>query len=68
MLFMGLLCVVFLVCSLKTDLAHVVVFLTLILAFAFLTGQHFHIALGHASTANKLQVVRSHPIMEKPNY
>lgn len=58
LLFMGLLCLVFLICALKTDIAHVVVFLSLIVAFSMLTAQHFNIAMGNAVYANKLRVVR----------
>ena len=57
LLFMGVLNLVFLICSLRTDLTHVVVFATLLLAFGLLTGQHFNIALGNADLANELQYV-----------
>jgi len=59
MLFMGLLCVVFLICSLRTNLVYVVVFSSLVVAFGLLTGQHFQLAIGNAHFADNLQIVRS---------
>jgi succinate-acetate transporter protein len=59
LLFMGLLCVVFLICSLRTDVVHVVIFLSLVVAFGLLTGQHFQIAIGNAHLAAGLQIVCS---------
>ena len=59
MLFMGLLCLVFFICSLRTNVVYVVVFSSLVVAFALLTGQHFQIALGNIHFADNLQIVRS---------
>jgi uncharacterized protein len=56
---MGVLCLVFLVCSLRTNLVYVVVFSTLVVAFGLLTGQHFQIAIGNFALAADLQIVRS---------
>jgi uncharacterized protein len=55
---MGLLNLIFLVCSLRTDITHVIAFSTLVLAFGLLTGQHFNIALGNDVLAGELQYVR----------
>jgi succinate-acetate transporter protein len=57
LLFMGLLCLVFLVCAFKTNLVYIVVFSSLVIAFGLLTGQHFHIATGNLNLAASLQVV-----------
>ena len=54
---MGVLCLVFLVCSLRTNLVYVVVFSTLVVAFGLLTGQHFQLAVGNVDLAADLQVV-----------
>jgi len=54
---MGLLNLVFLICSLRTDITHVVIFSTLLLGFGLLTGQHFNIALGNSELAGELQYV-----------
>ena len=59
MLFMGVLCVVFLICSLRTNIVYVVVFTSLVVAFGLLTGQHFQIAVDNLELAAKLQVVSS---------
>jgi hypothetical protein len=55
---MGLLNLVFLICSLRTDITHVITFSTLLLGFGLLTGQHFNIALGNNDLASELQYVR----------
>lgn len=59
MLFMGVLCVIFLICSLRTNVVYVVVFSSLVVAFGLLTSLHFQIALGNANFAATLQIVRS---------
>ncbi|CZR67631.1 related to Y.lipolytica GPR1 protein and Fun34p [Phialocephala subalpina] len=56
MLFMGVLCLVFLICSLRTNVVYVVVFSTLVVAFGLLTGLHFQLAVGNADLAAGLQV------------
>jgi succinate-acetate transporter protein len=58
LVFMGLLNLIFLICSLRTDITHVIAFSTLVLAFGLLTGQHFNIALGNDVLAGELQYVR----------
>ncbi|MCJ1374348.1 hypothetical protein MMC20_005580 [Loxospora ochrophaea] len=56
MLFMGLLCLVYLVCALRTNLTFVVIFLFLVLGFALLAGTYWNLALGNAAFAGKLQI------------
>jgi len=57
---MGLLCFVYLICSLRTNIAFVIIFATLVAAFGLLTGTYWHLALGHAALAARLQVVSHH--------
>lgn len=59
LLFMGLITLVFLVCSVRTNIAFVVLFLSLSIAFELLAGAYFLNAddiAGNAGTASKLVV------------
>jgi succinate-acetate transporter protein len=61
-LFMGVLCFIFLVCSLRTNVVFVVIFLSLMLAFFLLTGGYMALAsdfTGNADKAGKLIIVSS---------
>ncbi|KAM0513947.1 hypothetical protein ACHAPE_007302 [Trichoderma viride] len=61
-LFMGLLCIIFLICSLRTNVAFFVIFLSLAIAFGLLTGAFWAQAddfAGNADYAHKLLVVRT---------
>jgi uncharacterized protein len=54
---MAMVCVVFLVCSLRTNVCFVVIFLTLLIAFGMLTGAYWVLAEdyeGNAGLATKL--------------
>jgi len=51
LVFMGVLCLVYLVCSLRTNVVFVVIFLTLVLAFGCLAGSYWNNALAIAATA-----------------
>ncbi|KAM0458559.1 hypothetical protein ACHAPV_005951 [Trichoderma viride] len=58
-LFMGLLCIIFLICSLRTNVAFFVIFLSLTIAFGLLTGAFWAQAedfAGNAHYAHKLLV------------
>jgi len=58
-LFMGLLCLVYLVCAIRTNICFVGIFLFLIPAFGCLAGAYWHLALqttAAAATAGKLLV------------
>ncbi|KAL6795932.1 GPR1/FUN34/yaaH family domain-containing protein [Trichoderma sp. SZMC 28013] len=58
-LFMGLLSLVFLICSLRTNVAFFIIFLTLAITFGLLTGAYWAMAedfVGNAHYANKLLV------------
>ncbi|KAG7142024.1 Protein alcS like protein [Verticillium longisporum] len=57
LLAMMLLCLVYLVCSLRTNVAFFIIFLTLVLGFGLLTGAYWALAsdyTGNAAFANKL--------------
>lgn len=49
-IFMGLLCFVYLICALRTNIVFVVIFFTLVLAFSLLTGAYWHNAEALATT------------------
>jgi len=53
---MGLLCFVYMICALRTNLVFFLIFLFLIPAFGCLAGAYWHLALGDAATATTLQV------------
>jgi uncharacterized protein len=57
MVFMGVLSFVFLICSLRTNILNIVVYVSLILGFSFLTAQHFQLAEGNVEYAGQMQVV-----------
>lgn len=55
MICMGLLCLVYLICSLRTNLIFFLIFFTLIPAFGLLAGAFLNVAQGNAATASKCQ-------------
>jgi len=55
---MGLLCLVFLICSLRTNIVFVIIFLSLVVGFSLLAATYFLSALGDAATAGRTLVVR----------
>lgn len=55
MISMSLLCLVYLVCSIRTNLIFFLIFFTLVPAFALLAGAYFNAAKGNAGTAAKCQ-------------
>lgn len=59
-MFMGIITLIFLVCSLRTNIAFVILFFSLVLAFELLAAAFFLNAdniTGNASTSSKLVVV-----------
>ncbi|KAK3077416.1 hypothetical protein LTS18_010315, partial [Coniosporium uncinatum] len=56
LLYMAVLCLVYLVCSLRTNIAFVIIFFTLVVAFALLAGAYWHIAQGNVALAGTLQI------------
>lgn len=60
LMFMGLLCFVYLICSVRTNIVFFLIFLSLVVAFSFLTGAYWALAsdyMGNAVIAHKLVVV-----------
>jgi hypothetical protein len=51
---MGILCLIFLICSIRTNLVFFLIFFSLVPAFGLLAGSYFHIANGRASLAKSL--------------
>lgn len=54
---MGLLCFVYLICALRTNIVFLVIFATLVVAFGLLTGTYWQLAMGNAALGAKLQIV-----------
>ena len=55
-LWMAVMCLIYLVASLRTDVVHVVIFVTLVLAYAILAGDEWMIASGNNAAAHNLQL------------
>lgn len=51
---MGILCLIFLICSIRTNLFFFLIFFTLTPAFGLLAGSYFQIANGNPNLAKKL--------------
>ncbi|KAI9678340.1 MAG: hypothetical protein M1817_006286 [Caeruleum heppii] len=56
MLFMAVLCLIYLVCALRTNIVFVLIFLGLFMTFAFLTGTHWELAQQSTVAAGRLTV------------
>lgn len=48
---MGLLCLIYFICSLRTNIVFAIIFLTLVAAFGCLTGAYWQLALAYAAPA-----------------
>jgi len=55
LLWMGFMCLLYLVCALRTNMIFVGIFFTLVMAFGFLAGAFWNIAEGQMDLAMKLQ-------------
>jgi len=53
---MGILCFIFLICSVRTNVVFVFVFACLVTGFGLLAGVYWNVALGNAATAASLQI------------
>ncbi|KAF2433583.1 GPR1/FUN34/YaaH-class plasma membrane protein [Tothia fuscella] len=53
---MGIMCFIYLICSLRTNICFFFIFLTLTCAFSLLGGAYFQLANGNTAMAGKLQV------------
>ena len=54
---MGLMCLIYLICSLRTNLVFVVIFTGLMMLFAVLTGSYWNAAIGSTALAQQQQFV-----------
>lgn len=52
---MGLMCFIYMILSLRTNIAFFIIFFTLVLAFGFLAGAYFQISNGNMALAGRLQ-------------
>ncbi|KAL8716200.1 MAG: hypothetical protein Q9220_000105 [cf. Caloplaca sp. 1 TL-2023] len=59
LVFMGMICFIFLICSLRTNIVFVTIFLTLVLAFACLAGAYFNLALVYENATNMAAATRA---------
>jgi len=55
MVYMGLLCLIYLICSVRTNLVFFCIFLGLVFTFGFLAGSYWQAANGNASLSLTLQ-------------
>lgn len=55
----GLICFIFLICSLRTNIAFFVIFLSLIGAFCCLAGAYWNLALAYENPTNLLATHRA---------
>lgn len=53
-LWMGVLCLIYMICALRTNIVFVLIFAGLVPAFGLLAGAYWHLAEGNAGTANTL--------------
>ncbi len=54
---MGLLCLIYLIASLRTNIVFVIIFATLVVAFGLLAGAYWHLAQGNATLGGNLAIV-----------
>jgi succinate-acetate transporter protein len=55
MISMGILCLIYLICSLRTNIVFFLIFFTLVPAFGLLAGTFLNVAQGNAAVAAKCQ-------------
>ena len=53
---MGIMCLIYLVCSIRTNIAFVLIFFTLVCAFGCLAGAYFQASNGNAKMAGNLTI------------
>jgi hypothetical protein len=53
---MGIMCLIYLVCSIRTNICFFMIFLTLVFAFACLTGAYLQANNGNLVLAGRLQI------------
>jgi len=60
LVFMGVLCFIYLICSLRTNVVFVVIFFTLVIAFGLLAGAYWQLANALADNANPATLQKAH--------
>lgn len=55
LVFMGLMCLIYLICALRTNLVFLVIFFTLVIAFGLLAGAFWQLANGATQMSTNLQ-------------
>ena len=55
-LWMAVMCLIYLVASLRTDIVHVIIFLTLVIAYGLIAGEEWSTASGNSELAHSLQL------------
>lgn len=58
---MGILMLIFLICATRTNAVYVLIFVTLILVFVFLSAAYWRLAVADTVVGNRLIVVRLSP-------
>lgn len=54
---MGMLCLVYLICSVRTNIVFFLIFLSLVIAFGLLTGAYWALAADYAGNAEKAHMM-----------
>ncbi|KAF2714197.1 GPR1/FUN34/YaaH-class plasma membrane protein [Pleomassaria siparia CBS 279.74] len=54
---MGIMCFIYLICSIRTNMVFFMIFLTLVLAFSCLAGSYWQLNNGNVALAGRLQVI-----------
>lgn len=65
-LFMGIMCFVYLIASVRTNVCFLFIFFTLVMAFGMLTAAYWHLAEGNAALATKFITVSNNQT-DRPN-
>lgn len=59
LIFMGMICFIFLICSLRTNIVFFIIFFTLVCAFGCLAGAYFNLALVYENATNVAAATRA---------
>ncbi|KAL8860785.1 MAG: hypothetical protein Q9178_002815 [Gyalolechia marmorata] len=60
LVFMGMICLIFMICSLRTNIVFFVIFMSLVCAFGCLAGAFFNFALAYEDATNLAAAMRAH--------
>lgn len=60
LVFMGVLCFIYLICSLRTNIVFVVIFFTLVIAFGLLSGAYWQLANAYGDGMNADKIALAH--------